>query len=86
MNVYIYVYIFLWAYVKCLSVSYSIPSSIDIQSCIALGRIIRPADVAASVGFLLSDSAAMLTGSFIELHPEYAEGMQGLAADEAQRI
>ena len=56
------------------------------KSCIVLGRIIRPADVAASVGFLLSDSAAMLTGSFIELHPEYAEGMQGLAADEAQRV
>jgi len=45
---------------------------------VPLGRIIRPIDVASSVGFLLSNSSAMMTGSFIELHPEYQKGMQSL--------
>jgi NAD(P)-dependent dehydrogenase (short-subunit alcohol dehydrogenase family) len=47
---------------------------------VPLKRIIRPADVAATVLFLLSDAAAMMSGGIIDLHPEYAAGMQGLAA------
>ena len=47
---------------------------------VPLKRIIRPADVTATVLFLLSDAAAMMSGGIIDLHPEYAAGMQGLAA------
>lgn len=42
---------------------------------VPLGRILRPKDVAATVCFLLSNASAMMTGSIIELHPEYAHGM-----------
>ena len=34
----------------------------DADSSVPLGRILRPEDVAATVGFRLSDSAAMMTG------------------------
>lgn len=36
----------------------------------AMGRLLRPVDVAATVGHLLSDSSAMMTGTIIDLHPE----------------
>lgn len=40
-----------------------------------LGRILRPSDVASSVCFLLSNASAMMTGSIIDLHPEYSDGI-----------
>ena len=46
---------------------------------VPLRRIIRPRDVACTVLFLLSEQAAMMSGGIIDLHPEYAAGMQGLA-------
>jgi len=49
---------------------------------VPLGRILRPQDVAASVGYLLSDASNMMTGTILELHPEYADGMLSLNADE----
>ena len=48
-----------------------------------LGRILRPADVASTVCFLLSSASSMMTGSVIELHPEFSEGMLSLAANES---
>eukprot|EP00588_Corethron_pennatum_P019833 CAMPEP_0194311452 /NCGR_PEP_ID=MMETSP0171-20130528/8396_1 /TAXON_ID=218684 /ORGANISM="Corethron pennatum, Strain L29A3" /LENGTH=277 /DNA_ID=CAMNT_0039065533 /DNA_START=128 /DNA_END=958 /DNA_ORIENTATION=- len=45
---------------------------------VPLGRILRPQDVAASVGYLLSDASNMMTGTILELHPEYADGMLSL--------
>jgi len=42
---------------------------------VPLGRILRPDDIAATVGFLLSDSSALMTGSILNLHPEFPEGM-----------
>jgi NAD(P)-dependent dehydrogenase (short-subunit alcohol dehydrogenase family) len=50
---------------------------------VPIGRILRPRDVAATVGFLLSSASNMMTGSIIDLHPEYADGMLSLVADEA---
>ena len=50
---------------------------------IPLGRILRPGDVAATVGFLLSDSSAMMSGTCIELHPEYPKGMMSLALTDS---
>ena len=47
---------------------------------VPLKRIIRPADVAATVLFLLSDAAAMMSGGIIDLHPEHAAGMQSTAS------
>eukprot|EP00656_Telonema_subtile_P022898 TRINITY_DN24170_c0_g1_i1.p1 TRINITY_DN24170_c0_g1~~TRINITY_DN24170_c0_g1_i1.p1 ORF type:complete len:205 (-),score=47.40 TRINITY_DN24170_c0_g1_i1:27-641(-) len=44
-----------------------------------LGRILRPVDIAATVGFLLSPAASMMTGNVVDLHPEYACGMISLA-------
>ena len=35
-----------------------------------MGRLLRPVDVAATVGHLLSDASAMMTGTIIDLHPE----------------
>lgn len=35
-----------------------------------MGRLLRPVDVAATVGHLLSDSSAMMTGTIVDLHPE----------------
>ena len=48
-----------------------------------LGRILRPADVAATVCFLLSDASLMMTGNVVDLHPEYSSGMISRLADEA---
>jgi len=52
---------------------------------VPLGRILRPEDVAGTVGFLLSDASAMMTGSVIELHPEYADGMLSVSAVAGER-
>jgi NAD(P)-dependent dehydrogenase (short-subunit alcohol dehydrogenase family) len=49
-----------------------------------LGRILRPQDVAATVGFLLSDASAMMTASIVDLHPEYAHGMLSLLDTDAR--
>ena len=35
-----------------------------------MGRLLRPVDVAATVGHLLSDATTMMTGTIIDLHPE----------------
>ena len=37
-----------------------------------MGRLLRPVDVAATVGHLLSDASAMMTGTIVDLHPEMA--------------
>jgi NAD(P)-dependent dehydrogenase (short-subunit alcohol dehydrogenase family) len=55
------------------------------DATVPLGRILRPQDVAATVGFLLSGASAMMTGTILELHPEYAEGMLSLSVDEGER-
>lgn len=55
------------------------------DATVPLGRILRPEDVAATVGFLLSGASAMMTGTIVELHPEYAEGMLSLSVDESER-
>lgn len=49
---------------------------------VPLGRIIRPRDVSAMAMFLLSDTSLMMTGQILDLHPEYADGMQSLIAVE----
>lgn len=49
---------------------------------VPLGRILRPQDVACTVSFLLSDASRMMTGSVIELHPEWADGLISLVDDE----
>ena len=51
-----------------------------------IGRILRPEDVAPTVGHLLSDGANMITGNIFDLHPEFASGMLSLAAvDSVER-
>lgn len=35
-----------------------------------MGRLLRPVDIAATVGHLLSDASAMMTGTIVDLHPE----------------
>jgi NAD(P)-dependent dehydrogenase (short-subunit alcohol dehydrogenase family) len=55
------------------------------DATVPLGRILRPQDVAATVGFLLSGASAMMTGTILELHPEYAGGMLSLSVDEGER-
>jgi NAD(P)-dependent dehydrogenase (short-subunit alcohol dehydrogenase family) len=55
------------------------------DATVPLGRILRPPDVAATVGFLLSSASAMMTGTILELHPEYADGMLSVAVDENER-
>lgn len=40
----------------------------------AMGRLLRPVDIAATVGHLLSDASAMMTGTIVDLHPEMASG------------
>jgi NAD(P)-dependent dehydrogenase (short-subunit alcohol dehydrogenase family) len=55
------------------------------DATVPLGRILRPQDVAATVCFLLSGASAMMTGTILELHPEYAEGMLSLSVDEGER-
>ena len=47
-----------------------------------MGRILRPVDVASTVGFLLSPAAEMMTGNVVDLHPEYAAGMLSLAPED----
>jgi NAD(P)-dependent dehydrogenase (short-subunit alcohol dehydrogenase family) len=42
----------------------------EAEKTFPLGRLLRPADLSASVGFLLSDAAAMVTGTAMDLHPE----------------
>jgi NAD(P)-dependent dehydrogenase (short-subunit alcohol dehydrogenase family) len=49
---------------------------------VPLGRIMRPQDVACTVVFLLSGASNMMTGSVIELHPEWADGLISLVDDE----
>lgn len=39
-----------------------------------MGRLLRPVDIAATVGHLLSDASAMITGTIVDLHPEMASG------------
>lgn len=51
---------------------------------VPLGRILRPADVASTVVFLLSSASTMMTGSVMDLHPEYPCGMLSLLAEESQ--
>lgn len=40
----------------------------------AMRRLLRPIDIAATVGHLLSDATLMMTGSIIDLHPETVAG------------
>lgn len=47
---------------------------------VPLKRIIRPRDVASTVLFLLSEQSNMMSGGIIDLHPEYAAGMQSLVS------
>lgn len=35
-----------------------------------MGRLLRPVDIASTVGHLLSDASAMITGTIVDLHPE----------------
>lgn len=49
---------------------------------VPIGRILRPKDVATTVNFLLSSASNMMTGSILDLHPEFADGMLSLVADE----
>lgn len=51
---------------------------------VPLGRILRPEDVASSVGFLLSNASAMMTGSILELHPEFPHGMLSLLDSDSR--
>mmetsp|Transcript_7932 Transcript_7932/g.10545 ORF Transcript_7932/g.10545 Transcript_7932/m.10545 type:complete len:328 (-) Transcript_7932:255-1238(-) len=37
-------------------------------------RLLRPVDIAATVGFLLSKASVMITGAIIDQHPEYING------------
>lgn len=39
-----------------------------------MGRLMRPVDVAGTVGHLLSDPATMLTGAIIDFAPEQITG------------
>lgn len=39
-----------------------------------MGRLLRPVDIAATVGHLLSDASAMITGTIVDLHPESVSG------------
>ena len=51
---------------------------------VPLGRILRPADVAPMVVFLLSDASTMMTGSIIDLHPDFADGMCSLLTEDVR--
>jgi NAD(P)-dependent dehydrogenase (short-subunit alcohol dehydrogenase family) len=55
------------------------------DATVPLGRILRPADVAVTVVFLLSDSSAMTTGTVMELHPEFPHGLISTADREDGR-
>lgn len=52
---------------------------------VPLGRILRPHDIATTVVFLLSGASAMMTGSVLELHPEWADGMISTSAEAGER-
>ena len=52
------------------------------DASVPLGRILRPQDTACTIAFLLSNASNMMTGSVIDLHPEYAHGMISLIDDE----
>jgi len=52
---------------------------------VLLGRILRPQDVAATVAFLLSGASTMMTGTVLELHPEWADGMISTSAEANER-
>jgi NAD(P)-dependent dehydrogenase (short-subunit alcohol dehydrogenase family) len=52
---------------------------------VPLGRILRPTDVATTVVFLLSGASAMMTGSILELHPEWPDGLISTSAKARQR-
>jgi NAD(P)-dependent dehydrogenase (short-subunit alcohol dehydrogenase family) len=54
----------------------------DADAGVPLGRILRPRDVACTAAFLLSNASAMVTGSVIQQHAEYAHGMISLIDDE----
>mmetsp|Transcript_21238 Transcript_21238/g.24444 ORF Transcript_21238/g.24444 Transcript_21238/m.24444 type:complete len:288 (+) Transcript_21238:135-998(+) len=56
----------------------------DADKGVPLGRILRPADVASTVVFLLSSASTMMTGSIIDLHPEYPCGMLSTLAEDSQ--
>ena len=49
---------------------------------VPLGRILRPEDTACTVAFLLSRASSMMTGSVLELHPEFPHGMISTVDDE----
>lgn len=51
---------------------------------VPLGRIMRPQDVACTVVFLLSEASNMMTGTVLELHPEWADGLISLVDDESK--
>ena len=51
---------------------------------VPLGRILRPADVAPMVVFLLSDASSMMTGSIVDLHPDFADGMCSLLTEDVR--
>ena len=38
------------------------------------GELLKPADVAITAGYLLSDAAARVTGTCIDMHPELIPG------------
>lgn len=52
---------------------------------VPLGRILRPQDIATTVVFLLSGASAMMTGTIIEQHPEWAHGMISTSASPNER-
>lgn len=54
------------------------------DASVPLGRILRPEDVAATVCFLLSAASSMTTGSVIDLHPEFANGMLSLLEEDSR--
>ena len=51
---------------------------------VPLGRILRPADVAPTIVFLLSDASTMMTGGIIDLHPDFADGMCSLLTEDVR--
>mmetsp|Transcript_31938 Transcript_31938/g.39153 ORF Transcript_31938/g.39153 Transcript_31938/m.39153 type:complete len:290 (+) Transcript_31938:112-981(+) len=51
---------------------------------VPLGRILRPADVAVTVAFLLSDASVMMSGSAVELHPDFPHGMLSLLDEDVR--
>ncbi|GKY93351.1 hypothetical protein MPSEU_000302700 [Mayamaea pseudoterrestris] len=56
----------------------------DADVNVPLGRILRPQDVACTVLFLLSSASNMMTGSVLELHPEWADGLISTIDDETK--